>query len=74
MSNIKAVLRVHDSVLKADLGPFEETAEEWNISSSLVFKDYDTKIMAISVNESVRGISYKNKRPDLIIMDDDVKH
>lgn len=68
MANIKAVLE-SNSVLKADLGPFEETAEEWNISS-LVFKDYDTKIMAISVNESVRGIRYKNKRPDLIICDD----
>lgn len=68
MANIKAVLESND-ILKADLGPFEETAEEWNISS-LVFKDYDTKIMAISVNESVRGIRYKNKRPDLIVCDD----
>jgi len=68
MSNIKAVLESND-ILKADLGPFEETAEEWNISS-LVFKDYDTKVMAVSVNESVRGIRYKNKRPDLIICDD----
>ena len=68
MANIKAVLESND-ILKNDLGPFEETAEEWNISS-LVFKDYDTKIMAISVNESVRGIRYKNKRPDLIVCDD----
>jgi len=68
MFNIKNVLESH-SLLKTDLGPFQETSEEWNIGS-LVFKDYDAKIMAISVNESVRGIKYKSKRPDLIICDD----
>lgn len=68
MFNIKNVLESHE-LLKRDLGPFQETSEEWNIGS-LVFKDYDAKIMAISVNESIRGIKYKNKRPDLIISDD----
>lgn len=68
MFNIKNILESH-ALLKRDLGPFSEFAEEWNVSS-LVFKRYDTKIMAISVNESIRGIRYKNKRPDLIILDD----
>jgi len=68
MFNIKNVLESHP-LLKSDLGPFQETSEEWNIGS-LVFKDHDAKIMAISVNESIRGIKYKNKRPDLIVCDD----
>lgn len=68
MHSIKSVLETHP-LLKKDLGPFFETAEQWNISS-LVFRNYDAKIMAISVNESIRGIRYKNRRPDLIILDD----
>ncbi len=68
MFNIKNTLEIHP-LLKDDLGPFSEFSEEWNVSS-LVFKKYDAKIMAISVNESVRGIRYKNQRPDLIILDD----
>lgn len=68
MFNVKNLLESH-SLLKADLGPFSELSEEWNVNS-LVFKQYDTKIMTISVNESIRGIRYKHVRPDLIILDD----
>jgi phage terminase large subunit-like protein len=68
MHSIKNVLELHP-LLKNDLGPFSETAEQWNISS-LIFTDYDAKIMGISVNESIRGIKHKNRRPDLIILDD----
>ncbi len=58
-----------NNLLKSDLGPFYEVADEWK-SSSLIFKNYDAKIMATSVNESIRGIRYKNVRPQLIICDD----
>lgn len=68
MFNIKSVLETNE-LLKADLGPFQETAGEWKISS-LVFKDYDAKVFATSTNESIRGIRYKRRRPDLIILDD----
>lgn len=68
MFNVKNLLESH-SLLKADLGPFSKLSEEWNVNS-LVFKQYDTKIMTISVNESIRGIRYKHVRPDLIILDD----
>lgn len=68
MFNIKSTLETHP-LLKNDLGPFSESAEEWNVSS-LVFNKYDAKILAISVNESIRGLRYKNQRPDLIILDD----
>ena len=68
MSNVKSILETNQ-VLKHDLGPFYEESEKWN-TSSLIFKNYDTKIMAVSMNESIRGIRYKKSRPDLIICDD----
>jgi len=68
MYSIKQTLEENE-LLKNDLGPFQETAGEWKISS-LIFKNYDARIMAGSVNESIRGLRYKEKRPDLIICDD----
>ncbi|MBT6401426.1 hypothetical protein HN803_00795 [candidate division WWE3 bacterium] len=68
MKNLKLTLETN-SLLKQDLGPFYEQSEEWK-SSSLIFRNYDTKIMITSVNESIRGTRYKEIRPDLIILDD----
>jgi len=68
MRNIRYLLE-DNNLLKRDLGPFYEESEEWR-TDSLVFKNYKAKIMAVSINESVRGITHGYKRPDLIICDD----
>lgn len=67
LHNIKTELE-RNSLLKEDLGPFEEP-EEWR-SSSIVVPKYDARIMVLSVDQSMRGLRHKSHRPDLIICDD----
>lgn len=57
-------------MLKSDLGPIkmEEIGGSWTVSS-LEFAN-GAKIMAVSVEQSIRGIRHKEHRPDLIILDD----
>ena len=55
-------------LLRKDLGPFKED-DEWSTSSLLIPK-HDARIMAVSMEQSVRGIRHNQYRPDLIICDD----
>lgn len=68
LSNIKLELETND-LLHQDLGPFKECADTWN-SMSLEFSKYGAKISAISIDQSIRGVRYKQYRPDLIVADD----
>lgn len=52
-----------------DFGPFTEQNDSWR-ADSLVIGQYDTRILAVSANESIRGIRHRAHRPDLIICDD----
>ncbi|MFA6458257.1 MAG: hypothetical protein WCV72_02600 [Patescibacteria group bacterium] len=67
LKNLKRELESND-LLKKDLGPFEE-CDDWN-ASSLLIKDHDARIMAVSMEQSVRGLRHNQHRPDLIICDD----
>jgi hypothetical protein len=55
-------------ILQNDLGPFREESDEWG--KSIVIPRYDCKISAVSVEQTVRGIHYRQYRPDLVILDD----
>lgn len=70
MANIKHELE-HNDLLKSDLGPFreEDNDGEWAMSS-LVFHNTGARIMAASVDQSIRGVRHHEHRPDLIILDD----
>ncbi|MFA6038701.1 MAG: hypothetical protein WCV62_01595 [Candidatus Peribacteraceae bacterium] len=68
LKNIKEELE-SNSLLRGDLGPFREEEDEWR-NSCLVISNYDAKIMAVSIDQSVRGLRHKENRPDLIICDD----
>ncbi len=68
MASIKAELESNE-LLRGDLGPFKETNNTWN-ALSLEFSKYEAKISAVSVDQSIRGLRYKQHRPDLIICDD----
>lgn len=57
-----------NELLKRDLGPFKEM-DEWN-SCSLILPRYGAKIVALSKDQSFRGIKHGPFRPDLIIADD----
>ena len=68
LKNIRTELE-NNHLLRHDLGPFREEEDEWR-NSSLVISNYGTRIMAVSVDQSVRGLRHKEHRPDLIICDD----
>jgi|SRR5579872_852626 len=68
LANIRSELE-SNQLLKNDLGPFEEEADERG-SFALTFKSFDAKIIAVSTEQSIRGSRYKQYRPDLIILDD----
>ncbi|MCX6741374.1 MAG: hypothetical protein NTY61_03185 [Candidatus Parcubacteria bacterium] len=57
-----------NKLLQNDLGPFREESDEWG--KSIVLPRYDARILAISVEQSVRGAHYRQYRPQLIVLDD----
>lgn len=65
--NLKKELETNQ-LLKQDLGPFQQQ-DEWN-SCSLVIPKYNAKIIAVSREQSFRGVKHGRYRPDLIIADD----
>lgn len=68
LMNIKRELEDND-LLRGDLGPFETQDDEWG-SYALVIKKYGAKIMAVSTEQSIRGLRHREHRPDLILLDD----
>lgn len=59
----------NDSLLKKDMGPFKEFKNPWNMSA-IVLKKYDARIGTVSMEVPIRGIRYKQFRPQLIVLDD----
>ncbi len=68
LANIRATLEQNE-LLKKDFGPFKEASDQWG-RLSIVIPGYDAKIMAVSVEQTVRGLKYKHWRPQLIVADD----
>lgn len=68
MMNLRRELE-NNTLLKNDLGPFQEETNEWG-SSSLVFSNMNARITAVSSEQSIRGLRHNQYRPDLIIGDD----
>ena len=66
--NLKRELE-SNSLLRNDLGPFQEENGEWG-ASALVFPQLKAKIMEVSTEQSIRGLRHNQHRPDLIICDD----
>lgn len=68
LQNIKSELEVN-TLLKADLGPYKQTDDEWG-SQSLVIPKHGARITAVSMEQTIRGMRHLQHRPDLIICDD----
>lgn len=66
--NIKLELEENE-LLKHDLGPFQATKEDWG-AYTIEIPKYGAKIMCIGSMQNIRGLKYRNQRPDLIICDD----
>lgn len=58
-----------NELLRKDFGPLEEDSDEWG-AMSLVFPKYNARIVAVSSDQSIRGIRHGAYRPGLIIADD----
>lgn len=67
-ANLKRELEANE-LLKADLGPFQEESDEWG-SYSIVIPRFNARLVAVSSEQSIRGIRHGAYRPDLIICDD----
>lgn len=67
MMNLRRELE-SNTLLKRDLGPFQEEGE-WG-ASSLVFPRLNARITVASSEQSIRGLRHNQHRPDLIICDD----
>lgn len=57
------------SLLTNDFGSFNENVNQWN-QYAIEIPKLGAIITAVSIGESIRGIRYKEHRPDLIICDD----
>lgn len=72
IANIKSELEDNERLIE-DFGPFnistEGKKEEWQ-KTSMVISNYNAKIIGRSTGQKVRGIRYKQWRPDLIVIDD----
>lgn len=67
LANIKREFETNE-MLREELGPFRQE-DEWS-TSSLILPKFGAKIMAVSTEQSIRGIKYGPHRPQLIICDD----
>lgn len=67
LKNIRAKLE-EMGMLLSDFGAFYEN-EEWN-NNTLVVPKYGSRIMAVSISESIRGVRHREHRPGLIVCDD----
>lgn len=68
LTNLKRELEGNEW-LRNDFGPFELESDEWG-SYALVLPKYGARIMAASMEQSVRGMRHGPHRPDLIVADD----
>jgi predicted phage terminase large subunit-like protein len=68
LANIRAELE-NNELLISDFGPFRQIDDEWS-QQALHVNAYGCRIACISSEESIRGIKYKENRPDLIVLDD----
>jgi hypothetical protein len=68
MMNLRRELE-NNTLLKNDLGPFQEESDEWG-ATSIVFSNSNARITMASSEQSVRGLRHNQHRPDLIICDD----
>lgn len=57
-----------NKLLRSDLGPFRTEESQWG--SVIILPKYDAQIMFASVEQDLRGIRYKQYRPDMLIADD----
>jgi hypothetical protein len=67
-ANIKRELE-HNELLAADLGPFKTDEDVWG-THTITLANFDAKIVAVSRDQSIRGMRHGAHRPDLIILDD----
>ena len=68
LNNIKYEFETNDLLIE-DFNPWQGKTNKWT-ENAIVIPKYDAMIKAVSVSEGIRGIRYKQHRPEIIICDD----
>ena len=68
LANIRSQFE-HNTLLQRELGPFQDDTGQWGAGSIVLFK-YGARITVASREQSIRGITHNQHRPDAIILDD----
>ena len=65
LNNIKYEFETNDLLIE-DFNPWQGKTNKWT-ENAIVIPKYDAMIKAVSVSEGIRGIRYKQHRPEIII-------
>ncbi len=68
LANIRSQFE-NNTLLQRELGPFRDDTSQWGAGSIVLLK-YGARITVASREQSIRGITHNQHRPDLIILDD----
>ena len=68
LANIRSQFE-HNALLQRELGPFQDDSGQWGAGSIVLLK-YGARITVASREQSIRGITHNQHRPDVIILDD----
>ncbi|MFA5030371.1 MAG: hypothetical protein WC495_02165 [Patescibacteria group bacterium] len=68
LANIRSQFE-NNALLQRELGPFRDDTSQWGAGSIVLLK-YGARITVASREQSIRGITHNQHRPDLIILDD----
>lgn len=68
LANIRSQFE-NNTLLQHELGPFKDDSGQWGAGSIVLLK-YNARITVASREQSIRGITHNQHRPDLIILDD----
>lgn len=68
LRNVRDELETN-ALLMEDFGPFQDDKDQWG-RPGLVLKKFDSKIMAASMEQTIRGMRHRHYRPDLFVLDD----
>ena len=66
--NVRDELEENERIIE-DFGPVKRSTDQWG-RAGLEIGNYDAKIIAGSVDQSIRSMKYRQYRPGLLILDD----
>lgn len=69
LENAQGELEDNEQLLR-DFGPIKKISDKWGRTSGLEVGNYGAKIIAASIEQGIRSMSYRHHRPGLFVFDD----